>query len=774
MKRTPLLLILPFILFFTTSLFPQSIYLIKDINSNPTPIQAYDIVGDEIVFQAEYNIPFYGYGAVGMAIDSDSAFLFITYEEADTIQLIDATTMDGVGVTVAPGATNLAGIAYDKTNKHVYTVDRTTGNLYSYEWDASMLELTLEDQIVLENATAWGIFLDEWNGLLYVANGETITYYNTTDWNLEGTYNQLNHLALNVEKDLQNDYLFYGGGFDGNEYITRYDINNNSQFDMYVGYESGVVGITINQLTGYIYITTGLNGEPGNGENTVKVYNSDLILLSEIENLDGDPTDIATALVYYNPLDLTVDSVGCVVPGGDISYNICYSSQVAFDISGASIIAQIPDYTTYVSCTGGGVYNSGLNTVLWDLGTVPAWTSEVCFELNLHIANNLPVPSLVELPVTINGTEIGQTTKTMQTPTCLIPQAFFVADTMICYGEPASLNILLGGVPPWDLVYYDGNSTDTIFNITQSPYILPVNTLSDITYDLIYVYGGNGMEAVCYSSATVTVNPLPSPAIVGNDTVCAYNFGMEYITDFHQGHSYEWEISGGVISSGQNDNLVYVDWLEYMDGFISLNETITATGCEKEDIQNVKIHESPYINFSTNDTTLCPIGDTLLLFPQVLGGTSEIFWTCSDVSSQWHNFTGDSIYVFTTGVGFYYATYYLYIINDKGCYDNDSVKVVFDFTACEGGVEEQTDNSGIHIFPVPANNRLDVEFTKPMKGPIDFFIVDALGKKALRTKINQINRTHKETIDISALQKGVYFVEIFGDEMIFVKKIIVQ
>ena len=774
MKRIPLLLLLPLILFFTTSLFSQSLYLIRDINSNPTPIQAYDIVGDDIVFQAEYDVPYYGYGAVGMAIDSDSAYIFITYENSDTIQLLDAALMDSVGYVIAPGATNLAGIAYDKSNLHVYALTRETDSLYSYVWDASTLDLELDEVVILEEATAWGIFLDTWNGILYVANGETITYYSTSDWSLLGTYDNLTQLALNVEKDLQNDYLFYGGGYDGSEYITRYDMSDGSQLDEYIGFESGVIGITINQLTGYIYITTGLQGTPGNGANNVIVYDTELNVVTQTNSLGGDPTDIATALVYYNPLNLNIDTLGCVIPGGQLEYNICYNSEVAFEITNVDIVAHLPDYTTYASSTGGGVYNSTQNNVKWDIGNVPAWNPEVCLGLTLDIDFNLPVPSVVELPVTINGEEIGQTTKTMQTPTCLIPQAFFAADSVICYGEPGGLIVSFGGVPPWDLVYAVGNITDTIFNITETPYFLEVNTLTDVTYDLVYVYGGNGMESVCNSSATVFVSPLPAPVISGIDTVCAYSFGVEYNTASIPGHAYDWEVTGGSVASGQNTNALLIDWLQDMDGSVSVVETILATGCMKKDSINVKINESPYINFITNDTTLCPIGDTLLLFPQIEGGMSDIFWTCSDVSSQWHNYTGDSIYVFTSGVGFYYATYYLYMINDKGCYDNDSVKVVFDFTVCEGGVGEQTDNSGIQIYPIPANERLEVEFAKPLNGPFDFYIMDAFGKKVFQTKITDSNGNHTETIDISSLKKGIYFVELFGDEVIFVKKIIVQ
>ena len=86
----------------------KSFYAIDDINGNPTPIISYDIgLGGTLTYQAINTVTRYGGGAVGIAVDSDSAILFVTYEVSNTIKLLDATTMGDLGITTAPGASDL-------------------------------------------------------------------------------------------------------------------------------------------------------------------------------------------------------------------------------------------------------------------------------------------------------------------------------------------------------------------------------------------------------------------------------------------------------------------------------------------------------------------------------------------------------------------------------------------------------------------------------------------------------------------------------------------
>ena len=92
----------------------KSLYVIADINQDPTPIEAYDIQAapNYLVYQASHDVPSYVGGAVGLAIDSASATLFVTYEgfpsgnPCNTIQLVDAITFADLGTATAPGAEN--------------------------------------------------------------------------------------------------------------------------------------------------------------------------------------------------------------------------------------------------------------------------------------------------------------------------------------------------------------------------------------------------------------------------------------------------------------------------------------------------------------------------------------------------------------------------------------------------------------------------------------------------------------------------------------------
>ena len=68
----------------------RSVYVITDWAST---VKAYDIQGDQIVEQATVeNLEDHG-GAVGLALDPDSATMFVTYEGSNIIEMVNAKTM---------------------------------------------------------------------------------------------------------------------------------------------------------------------------------------------------------------------------------------------------------------------------------------------------------------------------------------------------------------------------------------------------------------------------------------------------------------------------------------------------------------------------------------------------------------------------------------------------------------------------------------------------------------------------------------------------------
>ena len=110
----------------------KSLYVIANRKANPQPVQAYDIGLDgTLTFQTELSTPRRLIGAVGMAIDSDAGYLFLTYESTNEILLVDAKKMTTRrDIVTVPNANNLAGIVYDHDKGLLYCVARATRRLF--------------------------------------------------------------------------------------------------------------------------------------------------------------------------------------------------------------------------------------------------------------------------------------------------------------------------------------------------------------------------------------------------------------------------------------------------------------------------------------------------------------------------------------------------------------------------------------------------------------------------------------------------------------------
>ncbi len=138
----------------------KSVYVITDHGwrgggfNAPARISTYGIDDDEIDLQFtlvldDVNYPTgNGLGPLGLAIDTDSEYMFVTHESLNRpckgIQIIDASTMTDYGWSEAPGATNLAGIVYDRQASKVYAIDRNTDDLFVFSWNSQTRTLTLD------------------------------------------------------------------------------------------------------------------------------------------------------------------------------------------------------------------------------------------------------------------------------------------------------------------------------------------------------------------------------------------------------------------------------------------------------------------------------------------------------------------------------------------------------------------------------------------------------------------------------------------------------
>ena len=420
----------------------NSLYVIADLNvSGPIPLQVYAIGAGNPSYQWTGNVTDRDGGAVGIAIDSVSKTLFITYEFSGTLDMVNAQTMAWIGQVTAPAATNLAGIVVDEGQQKVYTVDRGTNHLYVYLWNSVAKTLTLVGSTHVSLAGAVGIYgvaLDEINDILYVGSVAGSTYtvraYNTSDWSSAGTYGVSNKPRGIAFDETRQVIYFCNGGPGGGTKLTKYDIATSTETVAEVG--STTLGAAVDLTTGFVYITTYGGGARGD---SLLAYDGPNLTGASAPFWDsgiiGEPTGlvIPRGAVSYNPLNLTKDDGlggGSVLPGDTITYTISYDNSNNPALTGVVIVDILPPEVTYVSNTGGGVYTAGPPTVTWNIGPVAAG-----------------VQGSVTVTVTVNaGTPLG----TIITDTCSIDsnetgQAFANEDTPVRGDGPSEPPVEVGG-----------------------------------------------------------------------------------------------------------------------------------------------------------------------------------------------------------------------------------------------------------------------------------------------------------------------------------------
>jgi len=249
----------------------KSLYVNKDINAN-SPISAYDIQPAPTYLVWQNTSPPTRYGGAGLAIDTDSETLFVTFEGSGTLDMVDAKTLGILGNVTAPNATNLAGIVVDQDKQRVYTVDRGTNHLYVYDWNATTQTLTLNGttyKSLSGVSQAYGIALDEVNDLLYVGDlTKTIKIFNTTDWSSAGNFT-VSQKVMGIAVDVANGFVYTGNAYPplGSQgLLSQYDLINSTESTVNIRMLSGgvstdnVVGLAVDPATGLLYITTGNQG----------------------------------------------------------------------------------------------------------------------------------------------------------------------------------------------------------------------------------------------------------------------------------------------------------------------------------------------------------------------------------------------------------------------------------------------------------------------------------------------------------------------------------
>ncbi|MBL8005094.1 MAG: hypothetical protein JNL36_08355 [Candidatus Kapabacteria bacterium] len=198
----------------------------------------------------------------------------------------------------------------------------------------------------------------------------------------------------------------------------------------------------------------------------------------------------------------------------------------------------------------------------------------------------------------------------------------------ICEGD--SVQLVASGAPTYRWVNARNINDTTIGNPTVYPSVTT-------TY---YVAGLFETGCVALDSVLVNVTPKPRLPIAFQTTACP-NATKTYTVENRGDLTYNWEVTGGNLTTGQGSNEATIVWGAGPTGSIKLTTTTTAGSCSFDTTVNITISSDikPTITESKKNTVVPSLG-TVRICPNesvtldVGVGYTEISWTNGSTSRQ--------------------------------------------------------------------------------------------------------------------------------------------
>ncbi len=196
-----------------------------------------------------------------------------------------------------------------------------------------------------------------------------------------------NDTCIDVTIDERRRTIYTVGGWVGSTLLCKFDLTTRTVTTHNMG-DRGV-GCAVDEATGLVY-TTELSRDH------LRIWDCTTTPFFEawpsVWGDIGTPAGLCIETTGYIPPTMIFTKTGpAAAPApSTIIYDITYGC-TGGNLTNAVLIDNLPPETTYVSCTGGGIYNAITHTVTWNIGTIP----------------DNPTPQSVAITVTVNTGTTG-------------------------------------------------------------------------------------------------------------------------------------------------------------------------------------------------------------------------------------------------------------------------------------------------------------------------------------------------------------------------------
>jgi hypothetical protein len=288
------------------------------------------------------------------------------------------------------------------------------------------------------------------------------------------------------------------------------------------------------------------------------------------------------------------------------------------------------------------------------------------------------------------------------------------SDAEVCFGD----TVVLNGQGAETYVWTNGVTDQVAFTPSLTAYYVVIGTDTNN----------------CSSADTLTVFVNPLPVVQANVNQSVICNGESVIFSGVGAQTYAW--NNGIING--------------LSALVNITDTFTLVGtdfngCVSSDTVSVVVNEVPVISLG-NDTTVCQ--NQLPLTLNGPTGYDAYAWNTNETTSTIDVNQG--------------GNYELTVEDENGCSGSSTINITVDGCLSVDEMQEV-----VSVYPNPTEG-IVVMNNLQVIGAETIIVTDAFGKT-----LSSINVSNDETIiDLSNYSNGVYFVQVYTEDQMILKKLL--